>query len=78
MVKKSSWELTTSDRCDAGNCGAQAYVKITGVAGELFFCGHHYELIVNDAVGYEKIMKFAFNVIDERRQLATNGFKKED
>lgn len=78
MVKKPSWKLTTNDRCDTGGCEAQAYVKITGVTGELFFCGHHYEIIVNNAVGYDKIMKFAFDVIDERSQLVTNSFKEEN
>ena len=32
--------LTTADRCD--RCSAQAYVRATGVNGELYFCGHHF------------------------------------
>ena len=32
-------ELTAADRCDA--CGAQAYVRVELVTGELLFCGHH-------------------------------------
>ena len=32
-------ELTTADRCDA--CGAQAFVRVVLVSGELLFCGHH-------------------------------------
>jgi len=31
--------LTAADRCDA--CGAQAYVRVELVTGELLFCGHH-------------------------------------
>ena len=33
--------LTAIDRCD--RCGAQAYVRVTLVAGgDLLFCGHHF------------------------------------
>ncbi len=33
-------QLKASDRCD--RCGAQAYVRVSLVAGgELLFCGHH-------------------------------------
>ncbi|MEY4296204.1 MAG: hypothetical protein RL016_50 [Actinomycetota bacterium] len=31
--------LTTADRCDS--CGAQAYVRVRLVSGELLFCSHH-------------------------------------
>jgi len=31
--------LTAADRCDM--CGAQAYVRVTLVSGELLFCAHH-------------------------------------
>ncbi|QKD79631.1 DUF7455 domain-containing protein [Actinomyces marmotae] len=31
--------LTTADRCDA--CGAQAWVRVVLVSGELLFCAHH-------------------------------------
>ena len=31
--------LTAGDRCDS--CGAQAYVRVTIVTGELLFCAHH-------------------------------------
>ena len=58
--------LTLNDRCDAGACGAAALAKVTGVTGDLLFCGHHYNKIVNDPVGYDKMMAFAFEVIDER------------
>lgn len=75
---KVEWVLTANDRCDASACGAQAYVKATGVTGELLFCNHHYERIVNNAVGYDKMMKFAFNVIDERDRLVENRLQGED
>ncbi|ARD41791.1 DUF7455 domain-containing protein [Actinomyces gaoshouyii] len=31
--------LTTADRCDA--CGAQAWMRVFLVSGELLFCAHH-------------------------------------
>ena len=34
-----SEQLNAADRCDA--CGAQAYVRVELVTGELLFCGHH-------------------------------------
>ncbi len=78
MVETVEWVLTANDRCDAADCGAQAYVKATGVTGELLFCGHHYENVVNNAVGYDKMMKFAFNIIDERERLVVNKSKGDD
>jgi hypothetical protein len=69
VEKALGWVLTTNDRCDYKDCSAQAYVSAKGVSGELFFCSHHYESIVNNAVGYDKIMKFAFNIVDERKRL---------
>jgi hypothetical protein len=76
LVETVEWVLTTLDRCDS--CGAQAYVHVTGVTGDLFFCGHHYEKIVNNAVGYDKMMKFAFKVVDERERLVENRLKGDD
>ena len=52
--------LTLNDRCDS--CGAAALVKVSGVSGELMFCGHHYKKHENS----EAMKKFAFEVIDER------------
>jgi hypothetical protein len=75
VVETVEWVLTANDRCDAGSCGAQAYVKAIGVTGELLFCNHHYENIVNNAIGYDKIIKFAFNIIDERNKLMPNELK---
>jgi hypothetical protein len=45
VEEKNERELTLNDRCDS--CGAGAYVKVTGVTGELFFCGHHYNKFEN-------------------------------
>lgn len=67
MVEKKEWTLTTQDRCD--QCSAQAYVKIKGSTGELLFCGHHYEKIMNNPDSYTKMMAFMLEVIDERDKL---------
>lgn len=53
--------LTALDRCD--RCSAQAYVRATGVSGELYFCGHHF------AGMEESLSKWAFEIIDERDRL---------
>ena len=65
------WALDSNDRCDA-DCSAQAYVRAVGVSGELLFCSHHYNKIINNAVGYDKLEKFAYQVIDERERLVEN------
>jgi hypothetical protein len=69
--KTDEWTLTAQDRCDA-ECSAQAYVRAIGVSGELLFCSHHWNKIVNNAVGYDAMEKFAYNVIDERERLIEN------
>ena len=56
--------LTALDRCD--RCSAQAYVRATGVSGELYFCGHHF------AGMEENVSKWAFEIIDERDKLNQN------
>ena len=56
--------LTAVDRCD--RCSAQAYVRATGVSGELYFCGHHF------AGMEESVSKWAFEIIDERDRLNQN------
>ena len=61
------WQLTLSDRCD--RCSAQAFVKVVGVTGDLLFCAHHYNKIMDNAVGYDKMMKFAYQILDERERL---------
>mgnify|MGYP003348158757 CR=1 FL=1 len=45
-VKEKEYILTAHDRCD--QCSAQAYIRIKGSTGELYFCGHHYEKIMNN------------------------------
>jgi hypothetical protein len=70
--KKREYVLTAADRCDSKDCGAQAYIKVIGVTGELTFCAHHYNKIVDNAVGYDKIMKFAYDIIDEQERLIEN------
>lgn len=54
-------ELKVSDRCD--RCGAQAFVLVRGVNGELLFCGHHY--VENE----KKLADFAFDIVDERDKI---------
>jgi len=66
--KPKEWILNANDRCD--RCAAQAFVKVEGVSGSLLFCGHHYNKIMDNAVGYDKMMKFMYNIIDERERLA--------
>ena len=61
------YELTALDRCD--RCSSQAYVKATGVNGELLFCGHHFAKVE------KKISEWAFEIIDERERLVENKLK---
>lgn len=56
--------LTALDRCD--RCSARALVLLIGKTGELMFCGHHYNSIIDNAVGYDKIMKFIVEIVDNR------------
>ena len=62
------WELKPTDRCDS--CAAGALVKVTGLTGDLIFCGHHYNKIMDNPEGYKKMMAFAITIIDEREKLA--------
>lgn len=64
---KEKWTLTPLDRCDS--CNAEALVQVNGLNGNLLFCGHHYNSIMDNPVGYEKMMKFAITILDERRKL---------
>lgn len=61
------WLLDATDRCD--RCQAQAYVKVIGEVGELLFCAHHYNKVMDDAAGYNKMMDFMVEIIDERSRL---------
>jgi hypothetical protein len=64
LVKTQEKILNALDRCDS--CGAQAYVKVTGVSGELTFCSHHYNKIMSSPSGKEAMEKFAYETVDER------------
>ena len=39
-IVSKEWVLNATDRCDS--CAAEALVKVTGLSGDLIFCGHHY------------------------------------
>jgi hypothetical protein len=71
MLETKEWVLAVSDRCDS--CGAQAYVQVRGISGELMFCGHHY-----DKANGDKLNNFAFEVIDERDRLIENRLQGND
>ena len=70
-TKEKEWVLNANDRCDSG-CNAQAYVYVKGIDGDLLFCAHHYNKIMDNAVGYDKMMSFAIEIIDERDRLIEN------
>jgi hypothetical protein len=79
MVKdevEQQWELSPLDRCD--RCNAEALVRVTGISGELMFCGHHYNKIMDNAEGYKKMMSFALTILDERDKLIENRAKGKD
>ena len=75
-VVAKEWTLKAPDRCDS--CAAEALVKITGLSGDLMFCGHHYNKIMDNPEGYKKMMSFALTVIDERDKLIQNKLKDKD
>ena len=62
--------LNALDRCDS--CSAQAYVMVKGSTGELLFCGHHYDKIMNNPDAYTKMMAFMLEIVDERDKLIEN------
>lgn len=78
MLETVEWVLTASDTCDAKECSAQAYVKTTGVSGELLFCNHHYNSIMDSVSGYDKMLNFAYTILDERDRLIENRLQGED
>lgn len=69
------WILGPKDRCDS--CNAEALVNVKGVSGDLLFCGHHYNGIMNNKTGYDKMMAFMYEIIDERDKLIENKAKEE-
>lgn len=52
-------ELTRADRCDVGECPAQALVLATFARGELLFCRRHY------LAAQDEIDRSALHVLDE-------------
>lgn len=77
VTDQLEWTLTNNDRCDA-DCSAQAFVKAVGVHGELLFCSHHYNKIVDSESGYDKLSQFAYQIIDERERLIENRLVGEN
>lgn len=74
--KIQEWKLNATHRCDA--CGSQAYVEVKGITGELLFCSHHYNKIMDNPVGYQKMMGFVLEVTDERERLIENRLVGEN
>ena len=68
--KNPTDSLKVVDRCDS--CGAQAFVMIKGSTGDLLFCGHHYDKIMNNPDSYTKMMAFMLEIVDERHKLIQN------
>jgi len=66
-VESKQWTLSPLDRCDS--CAAEALVQVTGINGDLLFCGHHYNKIMNSPEGYKKMMSFMITIVDERDKL---------
>lgn len=75
-VVEKEWTLSPIDRCDS--CAAEALVKVTGITGDLMFCGHHYNKIIDNAEGYAKIMSFMLTIVDEREKLVEDKAKGKD
>ena len=75
-IVAKDWVLKATDRCDS--CAAEALVKVTGLTGDLMFCGHHYNKIMDNAEGYKKMIAFALTVVDERDKLIENKAKGKD
>jgi hypothetical protein len=66
-VVSKEYILNAHDRCD--QCQAQALIKVKGLSGELTFCSHHYEKIMNNTESYKKMMAFLVEILDEREKL---------
>ena len=74
-VEEKQWTLSPLDRCD--RCNAEALVQVTGLSGDLMFCGHHYNKIMANPEGYKKMMSFMITVLDERNKLNKQHSDKE-
>jgi len=55
--------LTKMDRCDVGDCPAQAWVLVKFVTGSLYFCSHHYN---EHETG---LFDTAVDILDERERI---------
>lgn len=75
-IDQKEWTLNALDRCDS--CSAQAYVQVKGSTGDLLFCGHHYDKIMNNPDAYIKMMAFMLEVTDERERLVENRSQGKD
>lgn len=74
--KVVEWQLSPLDRCDS--CAAEALVRVTGLNGDIQFCGHHYNKIMDNPEGYKSMMAFAITILDEREKLIENKSKGKD
>lgn len=74
--EKKQWILKATDRCDS--CAAEALVKVTGITGDLMFCGHHYNKIMDNAQTYKKMMSFMISIVDERDKLIRDNTDTEE
>jgi hypothetical protein len=72
---EKKWTLDTSHRCDV--CGSQAYVQTLGVTGDLLFCAHHYQGILDNEKAQEAMTQFAYQIIDEREHLQEELIRHE-
>lgn len=75
-AEQKEWILKATDRCDS--CAAEALIRVTGISGDLSFCGHHYNKIMDNSEGYKKMVSFAITVLDERHKLVENKAKGQD
>ena len=78
VLEQKEWVLTLLDRCDTGDCPAEATVRVKGITGTLDFCGHHYNRIMKVDSSREKMEAFAFEVIDEREKYSHNRLVGEN
>lgn len=61
-VEEKTDVISNTDRCD--RCMAQAYMWVNGIAGDLYFCRHHF------VKHEEALRKYAFEIIDESYKLS--------
>ena len=64
LLEQTAWQPTAQDRCD--QCDARAYVQTIGTTGELLFCAHHYQLIVDNEKAWNAMSQFAYQINDKR------------